>query len=81
MGREGLNTISIVLPEPLKGIPLSPLRTYVGGPIIMDSFGKGFSPLVYVLPQAYRTKQEPSGPFDGMAFVPYAYPTETRPQS
>lgn len=47
----------------------------------MGSFGKGFSPLVYVLPQAYRTKQEPSGPFDGMAFVPYAYPTETRPQS
>jgi hypothetical protein len=31
---------------------------------------------MYVLPQAYRVKREPSAPYDSMIFVPYANPTE-----
>ena len=53
-----------------------PLATYVDGPIMMGSVGEGFSPLMYVLPQTYRVKREPSRPYDSMIFVPYAHPTE-----
>ena len=59
----------------------SPLRACVDGPIMMGSVGEGFSPLMYVLPQAYRVKREPSSPYDGMIFVPYAHPTEIWPRS
>lgn len=48
---------------------------------MMGSVGEGFSPLMYVLPQAYRVKREPSSPYDGMIFVPYAHPTEIWPRS
>ena len=54
----------------------SSLRASIDGPIMMGSVGEGFSPLMYVLPQAYRVKREPSAPYDSMIFVPYANPTE-----
>lgn len=64
------------------GIPSdSPLRAYIDGPIMMGRVGDGFSPLMYVLPQAYRVKREPSSPYDSMIFVPYAHPTEIWSQS
>ena len=56
----------------------SNLRTLIDGPIMMGSVGEGFSPLMYVLPQAYRVKREPSSPYDSMIIVPYAHPTEIR---
>lgn len=56
----------------------SDLRALIDGPIMMGSVGEGFSPLMYVLPQAYRVKREPSSPYDSMIFVPYAHPTEIR---
>lgn len=58
----------------------SSLRQQIDGPIMMGRVGEGFSPLMYVLPQAYRVKREPSSPYDGMIFVPYAHPTEILPQ-
>ena len=58
----------------------APLRTFIDGPIMMGSVGEGFSPLMYVLPQAYRVKREPSSPYDSMIFVPYAHPTEIWPR-
>ena len=36
--------------------------------------------VMYVLPQAYRVKREPSSPYDSMIFVPYAHPTEIWPR-
>jgi len=54
----------------------SSLVECIDGPIMMGSVGEGFSPLMYVLPQAYRVKREPSAPYDSMIFVPYATPTE-----
>lgn len=59
----------------------SPLRAYIDGPIMMGSVGEGFSPLMYVLPQTYRVKREPSSPYDSMILVPYAHPTESRGQA
>ena len=58
----------------------SPLRAFIDGPIMMGSVGEGFSPLMWVLPQTYRVKREPSSPYDGMIFVPYAHPTEIWPR-
>lgn len=58
----------------------SELIAYIDEPILMGSVGEGFSPLMYVLPQAYRIKWEPSRPYDSMIFVPYAHPTETWPR-
>ena len=54
----------------------SSLARYVDGPISMGSVGEGFSPFMYVLPQTYRVKREPSSPYDSMIFVPYATPTQ-----
>ncbi|MBQ3339198.1 MAG: erythromycin esterase family protein [Atopobiaceae bacterium] len=59
----------------------SPLRVCIDGPIMMGSVGEGFSPLMYVLPQTYRVKREPSSPYDSMIFVPYAHPTGIWPRS
>ena len=56
------------------------LRAYIDGPIRMGRVGEGFSPLMYVLPQTYRIKREPSRPYDSMIFVPYAHPTEILPR-
>ena len=56
----------------------SPLRPCIDEPIMMGSVGEGFNPLMYVLPQTYRVRREPSGPYC-MIFVPYAHPTEIRP--
>ena len=53
----------------------SSLRAYIDGPIMMGWVGEGFSPLMLVLPQAYRVKREPSSPFDSMIFVSNAHPT------
>ena len=54
----------------------SSLNEFIDGPIMMGSVGEGFSPLMYVLPQTYRVKREPSSPYDSMIFVPYATPTQ-----
>ncbi len=54
----------------------STLAECIDGPVMMGRVGEGFSPLMYVLPQAYRVKREPSAPYDSMIFVPYAHPTE-----
>ena len=54
----------------------STLTEYIDGPIMMGSVGEGFSALMYVLPQTYRVKREPSAPYDSMIFVPFATPTE-----
>lgn len=59
----------------------SPLRACIDRPIMMGSVGEGFSPLMYVLPQAYRVKREPSSPYDSMIFVPYTHPTEIWPRT
>ena len=64
-----------------QGIRISGTLSDADGPIMMGSVGEGFSPLMYVLPQAYRVKREPSSPYDGMIFVPYAHPTEIWPRS
>ena len=54
----------------------SPLRACIDEPVMMGSVGDGFSPLMYVLPQTYRVKREPAGPYDSMIFVAHAHPTE-----
>lgn len=54
----------------------SSLRECIDGPIMMGRVGDGFSVLMYVLPQTYRVKREPSAPYDSMILVPYANPTE-----
>lgn len=54
----------------------SSLVEFIDGPIMMGSVGEGFSPLMYVLPQTYRVKREPSAPYDSLIFVSYATPTE-----
>ena len=54
----------------------SPLCTCIDEPIMMGSVGEAFSPLMYVLPQTYRVKREPAGPYDSMIFVAHAHPTE-----
>ena len=53
----------------------SSLRASIDGPIMMGSIGEGFSPLMYLLPQTYRVRREPTGPYDSMVFVPNATPT------
>lgn len=54
----------------------APLARYIDGPISMGSVGEAFTPFMYVLPQIYRVKREPSSPYDSMILVPYAHPTE-----
>ena len=54
----------------------SNLRECIDGPIMMGSVGEGFNLLMYILPQAYRVKREPSAPYDSLILVPYATPTE-----
>ena len=54
----------------------SPLRACIDEPVMMGSVGDGFSPLMYVLPQTYRVKREPTSPYDSMIFVAHAHPTE-----
>lgn len=54
------------------------LRGCIDGTIAMGSIGEGFNVLMYVLPQAYRVKREPSKSYDSMILVPFAAPTEIR---
>jgi erythromycin esterase len=56
----------------------SPLRTCIDEPIMMGSVGDAFSPLMYVLPQTYRVKREPSGIYDSMILVAHAHPTQIK---
>ena len=58
----------------------SPLRACIDEPVMMGSVGDGFSPLMYVLPQAYRVKREPAGPYDSMIFVAHAHPISVKEQ-
>lgn len=58
----------------------SPLRACIDEPVMMGSVGDGFSPLMYVLPQTYRVKREPAGPYDSMIFVAHAHPISVKAQ-
>ena len=45
----------------------------------MGSLGEGYSPIMAILPMAYRIWDAPSELYDGMIFVAQAHPTEIRP--
>ena len=45
---------------------------------MMGSVGDTFSPLMYVLPQTYRVKREPSGMYDSMILVAHAHPAQIK---
>lgn len=57
------------------------LARSINGPIMMGSVGESFSPLMYVLPQTYRIKREPVGPYDSMILVTHAHPTQIKAAS
>ena len=45
----------------------------------MGLIGEGYSPIMAILPMAYRIWDAPSELYDGMIFVAQAHPTEIRP--
>ena len=56
----------------------SPLKSSITGYTWMGSVGEGYSPLMAVLPMAYRVWDSPAELYDGMILVSNAHPTEIR---
>ena len=56
----------------------SPLKQQIAGYIWMGSVGEGYSPLMAVLPMAYRIWVSPTKLYDGMILVSNAHPTVIR---
>ena len=56
----------------------SPLQHYISGYTWLSSIGEGYSPLMAVLPMAYRVWDSPTELYDGMILVSNAHPTEIR---
>ena len=56
----------------------SPLQHYISGYTWLSSIGEGYSPLMAVLPMAYRVWDSPAELYDGMILVSNAYPIEIR---
>ena len=56
----------------------SPLKQNVTGYIWMGSVGEGYSPLMAIMPMAYRVWDSPTELYDGMIFVSKAHPIEVR---
>ncbi len=52
----------------------SPLKQIVTGYIWMGSVGEGYSPLMAIMPMAYRVWDSPTELYDGMIFVSKAQP-------
>ncbi len=57
----------------------SALRQNIDGYGWMGSLGEGYSPIMAILPMAYRIWEAPAELYDGMIFVAEAHPTEIRP--
>ena len=53
----------------------SPLQQYISGYTWLSSIGEGYSPLMAVLPMAYRVWDSPAELYDGMILVSNAHPT------
>ena len=56
----------------------SPLKQQTESYTWMGSLGDGFSPLMAVLPMAYRVWRSPAALFDAMIFIADAHPTMIR---
>ena len=56
----------------------SPLQHYISGYTWLSSIGEGYSPLMAVLPMAYRVWDSPAELYDGMILVSNAHPTVIR---
>lgn len=56
----------------------SPLKQQIAGYIWMGSVGEGYSPLMAVLPMAYRIWGSPTEIYDGLILVSNAHPTVIR---
>ena len=54
----------------------SPLKHYISGYTWLGSIGEGYTPLMAVLPMAYRVWDSPAELFDGMILVSNAHPIE-----
>ena len=52
----------------------SPLNQYISGYTWMGSVGEGYSPLMAVMPMAYRVWDSPAELYDGMILVANAHP-------
>ena len=53
----------------------SPLQHYISGYTWLGSIGEGYSPLMAVMPMAYRVWDSPAELYDGMILVSNAHPT------
>lgn len=53
----------------------SPLQQYISDYTWLSSIGEGYSPLMAVLPMAYRVWDSPAELYDGMILVSNAHPT------
>ena len=56
----------------------SPLKQQIAGYTWMGSVGEGYSPLMAVLPMAYRIWVSPTELYDGLILVSNAHPTVIR---
>ena len=56
----------------------SPLQQYVSGYTWLGTIGEGYSPLMAVLPMAYRVWDSPAELYEGMILVSNAHPIEIR---
>ena len=56
----------------------SPLKQNVTGYSWMGSVGEGYSPLMAIMPMAYRVWDSPAVLYDGMIFVSKAQPIDVR---